>query len=85
MNEAKLRNIRTYLIDNVFRNERVMFAKDRYDDSLPDLPMIIASLYEELHKVVTGQPYSYFWHWANKIGSWVEDDLFSDMGGDNCV
>lgn len=41
-----------------------------------DLIEIIASLYEELHREVMGEPYDYMFHWANKSGSWVESDLF---------
>ena len=74
----KLDQIREYLIDNVFRNPDVMFSKERYEKDLPD---IIASLYEVLHRTVTGKPYEYMFHWANKIGAWVEDDLFTH-GGD---
>lgn len=74
LDERKLKQIRNYLIDNVFRNPDVMFSKDR--DEI-DLPEIIASLYEVLHKTVTGEPYEYMYHWANKIGSYVKDDLFT--------
>ena len=45
------------------------------DDDI-DLIEIIASLYEELHREVMGEPYNYMFHWANKCGSWVESDLF---------
>ena len=76
--ERKLKQIREYLIDNVFRNPDVMFSKDR--DEI-DLPEIIASLYEVLHRTVTGEHYEYMFHWANKIGSNVDDDLFTH-GGD---
>lgn len=78
LDERKLKQIRDYLIDNVFRNPDVMFSKDR--DEIIDLPEIIASLYEMLHRTVTGEPYEYMFHWANKIGSYVEDDLFTQKG-----
>ena len=78
MTDKGLEKIRAYLIDVVFQNEDIMFSDDR--DEI-DLPEIIASLYEVLHRVVTGEPYNYFFHYANKIGSWVEEDLFLD-GGD---
>lgn len=56
-----------------------------------DLVGVIASLYEVLHFQVTGEPYDYMWHWANKTGSWVNDKLFMEMlreaveGGNNHV
>lgn len=76
MTEKELEKIREYIIDNVMTNENVMFSNDRFN-SVVDLPEIIASLYELLHQQVTGEPYHYFFHFANKIGAYVEDDLFS--------
>lgn len=74
--ENDLKIIRDYLIDKVFRNEQVMFSNDR---NCIDFPEIIASLYEMLHFEVTGETYNYMYHWANKVGSWVEDQLFVEM------
>lgn len=42
-----------------------------------DLIEVIASLYELLHQMVWGEPYRYMFHWANKCGAWVEDDIFN--------
>jgi len=75
MTDKELEKIREYIIDNVMTNEDIMFSDDRIDNV--DLPRIIASLYELLHRQVTGEPYQYFYHFANKIGSDVEDNLFS--------
>ena len=44
-----------------------------------DLLGIIASLYNELHLSVTGEYYDYMFHWANKCGADVEEDLFKDI------
>jgi len=74
MTDKELSKVREYIIDNVMTNPDVMFSDDR--DGV-DLPEIIASLYELLHRQVTGEPYQYFFHLANKIGSDVEDDLFT--------
>ena len=74
MTEKELDKIREYIIDNVMTNEDIMFSDDRIDSV--DMPEIIASLYELLHQQVTGKPYQYFYHFANKIGSDVEDNLF---------
>lgn len=70
-----LEQIREYLIENVFRNPNIMLSEER-DET--DLPEIIASLYEVLHRTVTGEPYDYMFHWANKVGAWVDCDLFLD-------
>ena len=64
-------DIRAYLIENIFRNPDIMFSDDR---DIIDLPDVIASLYECLHILITGEPYEYMFHWANKIGSYVDDD-----------
>ena len=45
-----------------------------------DLIDIIASLHNMLYKEVTGEYYNYMFHWANKVGSWVYDDLFKKEG-----
>lgn len=68
-------DIRAYLVENVFRNPDVMFSDDR---DIIDLPEIIASLYEVLHRTVKGERYEYMFHWANKIGSDVDDQLFME-------
>ena len=78
MDEIKLAEIRNYLIEHIFREPGIMF--DENCRKPEDLPCVIASLYEVLHRVVTGEPYQYMFHWANKCGSWVADDLF--VGGD---
>lgn len=78
MTEQKLDKIRNYIITNVIRNPNIMYEgliRDLGDDPVD----IIASLYEELHKEVTGKPYEYMFHWANKIGSDCRDDLFKNM------
>ena len=39
-----------------------------------DLIGVIVYLHNKLHEAITGKPYNYMFHWANKIGSWVEDE-----------
>jgi hypothetical protein len=75
MTEKELEKIREYIIDNVMTDTDIMLSDARIDGV--DLPEIIASLYELLHRQVTGEPYQYFYHFANKIGADVEDNLFS--------
>ena len=74
MTEKELEKIREYIIDNVMTNDNIMFSDERFNGV--DMPEIIASLYELLHRQVTGEPYQYFYHLANKIGADVEDNLF---------
>lgn len=79
MTKEELDNITVYIKDNVMRNSRIMFedavrGDDKYYDV--DLIEVIASLHNMLYKEVTGEYYNYMFHWANKVGSWVYDDLF---------
>lgn len=80
--KEELDNITESLIEQVFRNEDVMFnlRNNEYrvfiDDEYADLIDIIASLHNLLYEAVTGSKYDYMWHWANKVGAWCNDNLF---------
>lgn len=74
-NAERLMDIREWLIENIFRDDYVMFSDAREVGQI-DLIEVIASLYNEYHNAVMGEPYDYMFHWANKCGSWVEEDLF---------
>ena len=80
LTEDKLNKIRTYLIDNIYRNPDIMFNDairgDDYSDKYIDLIEIITDLYELLHQLIEGEEYDYMFHWANKIGAWVETGNF---------
>ena len=84
LTSEELNKVREYLIWSVMRNPDVMFNDDIRGDSetinTPDMVSIIVGLYELLHIEVTGESYDYMWHWANKIGSWVETktDFFKE-------
>ena len=80
MEEGQLKGIRDFIVNYIMRDSYVMYTDEARDVGPHhiDLIYVIASLYEELHKQVTGEPYEYMFHWANKVGSWVEDDLFSE-------
>lgn len=87
MNKDKLDKITRTLIENYFRNEDVIFSGVQYEtvdemeELVDDLLEIIASLHNELYKVVTGNYYDYMFHWVNKVtgGMWEHlDDKFKD-------
>lgn len=78
MDETKLDAIEQYLIDNVFENPDVMFSDECRGEEV-DLVSIIAGMFEYLHIMVKGEPYEYMFHWANKIGAWVEEKRFDEM------
>lgn len=79
MTREELDNITYYIKENVMRNNKIMFEDViRGDDGYQDIDLIevIASLHNMLYKEVTGKYYDYMFHWANKVGSWVYDDMF---------
>lgn len=65
---------------NIMRNSDIMFNdecrgdSETYGNDKIDLVEVIASLFEIIHRITLNEPYHYMFHWANKIGSWVEDD-----------
>ncbi len=77
LTKEQLDQVRHWLVDHVIRNGTFMFSDEVRGDECkisnePDLIEVIVALYELLHIEVTGEEYDYMWHWANKIGSWVE-------------
>lgn len=79
MTKEELDNITVWIKENVMRNSKIMFIDTvRGDDDYYDVDLIevIASLHNMLYKEVTGEYYDYMFHWANKVGSWVYDDMF---------
>ena len=92
IDENKLDLITSFLKDKIFRNGSIMWIdnlpsieleKSYTDDdgdevSEVDLVDIIASLHNLLYEAVTGERYDYMWHWANKCGSWCNDNVFDN-------
>lgn len=77
MTEEELIKIREYIIENIIREPSIYIKCNDID--LPgnlDVIDIIVGLYDMLNKEVTGEPYDYMWHWANKIGFWCDDARF---------
>ena len=81
--QERCKIIRNWLIDNIFRDDVVMFDDNTVitndHDINVDLIEVISSLYEELHRLVYGEPYDYMFHWANKVGSWCGSDWFDKI------
>lgn len=70
-----------WIEENIMRNPAIMFndecrgtSDEILGNSDSDLVEVIASLFEIIHRMALNEPYHYMFHWANKIGSWVEDD-----------
>jgi hypothetical protein len=81
IDKNKLAYVRKYLINEVFRNPNCVFDDNirGYDGFNPDLIDIICDLYEYLHVLLYNEPYDYMFHWANKVGGWVDTGLFDDI------
>lgn len=80
MNKDQLHKITSYLVENVWRNDNVMFDKEFIKEhDVENLVDIISSLHNLLCEQVTGERYNYAFHWVNKIGSDVADNLFDDL------
>lgn len=91
MTKEQLEIVKGWLVENIFRDPDIMLSDSRYievygdpgEHTEIDMCYVIASLYEVLHETITGEPYAYMFHWANKCGAWVDDDLFTKMIGGN--
>lgn len=81
INENELNIIKWWLIEHIFRNGTIMFDDNIRRDTIDNIDLIevIASLYEMLHREVMNEPYEYMFHWANKVGSWCDDQLFINL------
>ena len=80
MTKDELNAITSWLIDNVFRNPDIMFSNEIViDDKAIGIPDIIASLHNMLYEQITGERYDYMFHWANKVGSDCEDNIFDNL------
>lgn len=77
MNEKEITG---WLIDNIYRNEKLMFNAIRDEsDIMWYLLEIIASLHNEYYKAVNGKYYDYMYHWVNKItGGSIDDNIFKN-------
>lgn len=77
MTKEQLDKITEYLKWNVWRNDNVMFDNSCIEEGdVSDLVDIISSLHNLLYEEVTGERYNYAFHWANKVGSDVLDNIF---------
>ena len=92
MDKDKLDKITRDLIENYFRNEDIIYPDmnvDEMEDIILDLLEVIASLHNELYKVVTGSYYDYMFHWVNKVtgGCWehLDDKYKGGIESDNNV
>lgn len=86
MTQLQLQKLTQLLVEKIFRNGEFMYSNLNndviitFDDGTQaDAASIIASLHNLLYEAVTGNRYDYMFHWANKCGSWCDDDVFDDF------
>ena len=86
LDKKKLDKITRDLIENYFRDEDVIWPDtadaDKVEGLVCNLLEVIASLHNELYKVVTGSYYDYMFHWVNKVtgGYWDHlDDKYKEV------
>ena len=88
MTKKQLYDITTKINYDIVRNSEVMYSaynkisSDEIDDVIWMLQNTICTLHNLLYKEVTGEPYDYWFHWANKIGRNVDENCFTDIGVD---
>ena len=81
MTKEELNRITEFMKENVWRNPNVMCMTDEDTtiQACADLIDIATSLHNLLYEVVTGKRYNYAFHWANKIGSVLEDNVLDGV------
>lgn len=81
MTQEELNRITEFMKEKVWRNPDVMGMTDEDTtiQACADLTDIATSLHNLLYEVVTGKRYDYAFHWANKIGSSLEDNVLDEV------
>lgn len=86
MTKDELTKVRVFLINKLIRNGDFMLFDDKRFIEDPEDPQkyidiaeVISSLYELLHLEIEKEPYQYMFHWANKCGSDVDEQILFDV------
>ena len=75
LSDEKVKTIRRF-IAGIMRRSDIMFddhIRGSKDDDV-DLIELIAYLYEIIHQLYYHDTYGYMFHWANKVGAWVNEE-----------
>jgi hypothetical protein len=85
LNDAKMKAILRFIV-SLMRDDTVMnncYIRGMEDEEDTDLMEIIEYLYEITHQHYYHEPYRNMFHWANKVGSLVNEDnidmIINDM------
>ena len=75
LSDEKVKTIRRF-IAGIMRDSNIMYndyIRGEKDDDI-DLMELIAYLYEIIHQLYYHVDYHYMFHWANKVGAWVDEE-----------
>lgn len=73
--------LRNFLVNDILRNPYIMLndiIRGEEDKDI-DLIGVIVGMYELIHRLKYDEEYDYMFHWANKVGSWVETDYLKEL------
>lgn len=73
--------LRNFLVNDILRNPYLMFNDNVRGEEYKDIDLIgvIVGMYELIHRIKYDEEYDYMFHWANKVGSWVETDYLKKL------
>ena len=91
INKKQLDILTSEIIEKVIFDDKIMYERISDDnhtvffgDREADLVDIVCSLHNIIYELITGERYDYMFHWANKMGCCVDDDVFDNiLKGDN--
>lgn len=73
--------LRNFIVNDILRNPYIMFNDNIRGEEYKDIDLIgvIVGMYEIIHRMKYHEAYDYMFHWANKVGSWVETDYLKEL------
>lgn len=81
LNDDKMRVIRNFIV-SIMRDPDYMYntyLRGYESDDDVDVIELVAYLYEIIHQLYYKKPYRYMFHWANKAGSWVDENNIDNI------
>lgn len=87
LSNDKIIELRSYIVEimrdpNYILDDNIRGVADIYGHEKEDLMEVIAYLYEIINQLYFHEEYHYMFHWANKAGSWVEENNIDDIIND---
>ena len=88
LSNDKIYELRSYIVEimrdpNYVLDDNIRGFTDIYKNKKKeDLMEVIAYLYEIINQLYFHEEYHYMFHWANKAGSWVEENNIDDIIND---